>query len=216
MTRVVVTGSGRCGTKYLSLLLSAVGVPCGHEQVYNADGAGEWPDGLRADSSWMAATMLHQVDAPVALLVRHPLSVVKSWVEIGFFAPGDADNPTHGPLQRFAPQVYDEATPADRALMMWLVLNRVALPRAELVIRLEQVVADVGQVERLARWAGGDPALAGLAHAAVPRCNRHEEMRARTGVRHVPSWATHRPGLARPARDLARLIGYDPDRVPHG
>ncbi|WFE45310.1 hypothetical protein [Verrucosispora sp. WMMD1129] len=209
--RLVVTGSGRCGTKYLSALLTAAGVPCGHEQVFNADGPPVWPAGLRADSSWMAVPHL-PLSCPVVLLVRHPLAVVRSWVEIGFFTH-DAGNPTHGPLRRFAPQVYEETTPADAALSMWLHLTRAALPHATRVVRIEHL--DARRAYRLLRWAGARSRPAREAVRSVPpRMNRHEEMRQRTGLRHQPAWAVHRPELADAARRLAVDVGVDPDEVP--
>lgn len=209
--RFVITGSGRCGTKYLSTLLMAAGVPCGHEQVYNADGAGPWPPGLRADSSWMAVPHL-PLPHSVVLLVRHPLAVVRSWVEIGFFSSHDAGNPTHGPLRGFAPQVYDEATPADRALSMWLHLNRAALPHAEMVAHLDRAES----LRHLLSWTGVRRPAAARALAYTPRINRHTAMKAQVGVRHTPDWAVHRPDLADAARRLAADLDIDPEGVPDG
>lgn len=211
--RFVVTGSGRCGTKYMSRLLTSAGAPCGHEQVFNAGGAGAWPDDVRADSSWMAATMLDRVDVPVVLLTRHPLAVVRSWVEIGFFGL-DISNETHGPLEQFVPDVYDYQSEADRALAMWCRLNSAALPRAEMLLRLERF--DAGQLARLLRWVGANPATAGEAFAAVGPCNRHDTMRAKVRVTHTPSWDCHDKDLADDARALARLLGYDPEVIPGG
>lgn len=34
----IVTGTGRCGTVYLAKLLSSIGIPCGHETIFKADG----------------------------------------------------------------------------------------------------------------------------------------------------------------------------------
>lgn len=211
--RFVVTGCGRSGTRYMSELLTAAGVPCGHEQAYNADGAGLWALGRQADSSWMAATMLDWVDVPVVLLVRHPLAVVRSWVEIGFFGR-DRSNPTHQPLRAFASHVYDYEAPADRALAMWLTLTEATLARADLVVRLEWI--DAGQLARLLRWAGADPSRADTAFRKTGRTNRHENMRRATGIRHEPTWMAHDGDLTVRARQMARCLGYDPDEVPGG
>ena len=123
--RFVVTGSGRCGTKWISRALTRAGVPTGHEEVYNPENSG-WPDHLRAEVSWVAACYPDKVTEPLALLVRHPLLVVKSWVEIGFFS-WDSDNPYHQPLREAFPEVYDWRDPQDRALETWLALNSAAL-----------------------------------------------------------------------------------------
>lgn len=211
--RFAVTGSGRCGTRYMSKLLTAAGVPCGHEEAFGIHGAGLWTLDRQADSSWMAATMLDQVDVPVVLLVRHPLAVVRSWVEIGFFSH-DHDNPTHTPLLTFAPGVYAYDSPADRALAMWCALNAAALPRAELLLRLE--LLDAAQLGRLLQWAGADPAKAGAAFRKTGRTNRHEGMRAKVRIRHEPTWGAHHPELAHEAQELARLLGYDPEVISGG
>lgn len=213
MGRFVVTGSGRCGTWWTSRLLTAAGLPCGHEKVFNHRGAGVWPPGAVADSSWMATPHLAGLDLPVLLLVRHPLRVVASWVEIGFFTDVDAGNPTHKPLQQYAPHVYRHDNAADRALDMWATLTTAALPHAEIVWRLETVTA--GHAARLAAWAGGEPDRAHHAYAATPPGNRHQRMRDRTGVTHPRSWQTHQDRtLVDRARHLARLVGYDPDEAP--
>lgn len=212
--RVVVTGSGRCGTKYISQLLTAAGVRCGHEQVWNATKAGHWPADLEADSSWMAAAQLDTVDVPVVLLVRHPLAVVKSFVEIGFHSRHDRANPTHKPLQRFAPWVYGYESAADRSLAAWLALNEAALTRAEVLLRLERL--DAGQLARLLQWAGADPELASTAFRRTGPTNRHDTMRQKTKIRHEPSWRVHDGDLTVRARRLARLLGYDPEVIPGG
>jgi hypothetical protein len=205
--RFVVTGSGRCGTSWISHALTRAGIPCGHERVFGADGAGPWPDDLTGDSSWMAATWLDRVDVPVALLVRHPLSVVKSWVEIGFFT-WDHANPTHRPLREVFPQVYGWRSPEDRALAMWTLLNRRALGRAEMVVRLEEMGPAL--MARLIGWTGADdPAGRAALALEVPPRNRHESSRERTGIRLAPSWDRHDPVLAARARSLAGILGYE-------
>ena len=78
MTKFVVTGTGRSGSGWISLVLRNAGVLCGHEQVYNPFGVcwkrwvkdePEW----HADSSWLALPHLDKFDGPVFQLVRHPL-----------------------------------------------------------------------------------------------------------------------------------------------
>jgi hypothetical protein len=201
--RFVVTGSGRCGTHWMSLALTAAGIPCGHEIAHDYQVRGQWPDGARADSSWMAATMLEVVTDPVVLLVRHPLPVVASWVEIGFFGR-DSDNPTHAPLRSFAPKVYRYEAEHDRALAMWLALNTAALRRAEMIIRLESIASTF---PRLVAWAGGDVDAARDVARGEPS-NHKPDCRALTGVAHEMSWDRHMPRLVVRARRLARLLGY--------
>lgn len=204
----MVTGSGRCGTTWISRALTRAGVPCGHEAVFNPQGSG-WPDYLQGDASWVAACVPDQVDVPTVLLVRRPLDVVKSMVEIGFFT-WDVDNPYHQPLLAAFPEVYRWRAPQDRALGAWLALTSATLARAELTLRLEQVRQDPGLFARFLRWTGVEMNSEPLARYALqePPCNRHEESRQRTGVTWEPSWVAHDPGLADRARHLAGILGY--------
>lgn len=208
LSRFVVSGSGRCGTKWMSQALTASGVPCGHERVYNASPERKWPDGIVADSSWMAAAQLDSIDVPVVLLVRHPLSVVKSWVEVGFFGR-DLQNPTHGPLEEFAPQVYEWPHVPDRALAMWMILTEAVLRRADLIVRIDKLTT--GGFGRLLSWAGADPGNASLG-VRVPPVNQHHDARKLTGIRHDPRWADHDPDLADDAYELAHSLGYESAR----
>lgn len=203
--RFVVTGSGRCGTTWLSRALTRVGVPTGHEEVFNP-WSPEWPDHLRGEVSWVAACKLEYVTNPVALLVRHPLAVVKSLVEIGFFT-WDLTNLYHDPLSQAFPQVYDWHSPQDQALETWVQLNSVALTRAEMVLRFELLRTDPELFARFLAWAGGNPRRAEEA-LAEPPCNRHEPSRERTGETYVPSWGEHDLDLALRAQGLARILGY--------
>jgi hypothetical protein len=205
--RFVVTGCGRSGTTYLANLLTAAGVPCGHEEAYSWAGPGRWRDGRLAESSWLAAAQLDAVDVPVVLLVRHPLAVVRSLISIGYFGSAHQGDPTHRVLRQFAPGIYERwATPANRALAMWWALTEAALGRAELVLRLEQL--DTDRLARLLRWAGHDPAPAAAAYARVGRANQSRP-------RQVDQlrWETHDPVLATRARGLAHALGYDPTLV---
>jgi hypothetical protein len=207
-SRFVITGSGRCGTTWISRALTRAGVATGHEAVFNP-WSPEWPEYLQGDSSWVAACKLERVTEPVALLVRHPLAVVKSLVEIGFFT-WDLTNLYHEPLAEAFPEVYDWRTPQDRALEAWVQLNSAALTRAEMVLRLELVRQDPELFARLLRWTGVELNSGGLARYALqePPCNRHEESRERTGVVWEPSWEMHDLDLAGRAQALARILGY--------
>lgn len=205
--RFVITGSGRCRTKWVASALTGAGVPCGHEAVFGPDGRMSWPDEVWGDSSWMAATQLDEIGEPIALLVRHPIAVVQSWVDIGFFSH-DTENLTHAPLRRFAPELYAPGlTPADRAVGMWRRLTEAALTRAELVLRVDRFAAEM--LARLVGWAGGDPERAATAYAETPACNRHEESRELVGPQPPIKWSDLDPAEAEPAARLAESLGYE-------
>ena len=38
MLKYLITGTGRCGTVYLARLLTSVGIPCGHESIFDFNG----------------------------------------------------------------------------------------------------------------------------------------------------------------------------------
>ena len=40
--KIISTGTGRCGTAYMSKLLTSVGIPCGHESLFTNKGLTEY------------------------------------------------------------------------------------------------------------------------------------------------------------------------------
>ncbi|MDM4722757.1 hypothetical protein QTQ03_25325 [Micromonospora sp. WMMA1363] len=215
--RFVVTGSGRCGTTYLSRLLTVAGIPCGHESVFDfrtedtiaATGGPDWRH-YQADSSWQAVPLLERFPHPTVLVVRHPLRVVNSLLGLGFFDDVvGAANPVHATLRGFAPEVYEQASEQDAALYTWLALNRGALRHAELLFRVERF--GVAQFTRLLRWAGVDDVsrapdvLREVGYVA----NDFPNLRDATGRRHEVGWADFEDReLVGAARDLAWTLGY--------
>lgn len=91
--RFVITGWGRSGTAYIADLLRKVGISCGHEWVYTADGP-DW--GSRwGDASWMAVPYLDEFDGPIVHLVRDPYKVAESLIGSALFDP---DNDSLAPV----------------------------------------------------------------------------------------------------------------------
>jgi hypothetical protein len=102
--KVLVTGTGRCGTVFMSNVLTSIGWPCGHEAIFGPDGieiAKEilWGDrrpensaisrqgdvlsegmDIVGDSSYMSAPFLNEIDSLVIHLVRNPMPVVASLI----------------------------------------------------------------------------------------------------------------------------------------
>lgn len=95
--KYVITGTGRCGTGYVSKLLSSAGSNCTHEGVFTLHGCEvarervelrrehpEWS--WEGDSSWIAAPCLGQdwlEGVKVVHLVRHPVAVIRSQLRMG-------------------------------------------------------------------------------------------------------------------------------------
>lgn len=85
--KLVITGTGRCGTGYVARVLQQAGVSAGHEQVYTPDGEFHSP-GLEVDVSWLAMPFLRSLRSrgvATGLVYRHPAAFISSVLGIGFF-----------------------------------------------------------------------------------------------------------------------------------
>ena len=158
----------------------------------------------------MAACHLDEIDYPIALLVRDPLAVARSWCEIGFF-DWDTDNPTHQPLRERFPEVYMYERSRDKALAMWIALTRRTLARAGIIIRLDNLAAP--EVSRLVRWAGAtNTVLASLVMREIPRVNLHATSKRKTADMGIEAptlkYSEYDFHLALRARDLANSLGF--------
>ena len=157
--RFVVTGSGRSGTGYIAAVLSAAGIPCGHEGWFNPQR--DRADGLVGDSSWCAVPELAGYPGLVWHQVRHPLAVIASL----------AKAPLWGPYADLAaPYVRDAGFgPFGPETALWVALNEASERRATLRWRVEDV--DVDLVFDLAGRLGlaVDPEAVKAAVEGVPR-----------------------------------------------
>ena len=104
--KYLVIGTGRSGTGYMSKLLSLNNIPCGHEQVcgypvLSANYINNISETrLKAESSWLSVPFLHEIseeypDISYIFIVRDPVKVIKSFIEIDFFN----ENNTGGAFQ---------------------------------------------------------------------------------------------------------------------
>jgi len=90
--KYIVTGTGRCGTGYMSKLMTNAGIACGHERIFTPGGMKNIPARLKrypwlsADASWMAVPFLGKFpEAVVIHATRHPIDVLSSYRSIHFF-----------------------------------------------------------------------------------------------------------------------------------
>jgi hypothetical protein len=99
--RILITGCGRSGTHYMANLLTAAGMPCGHETVFSAYGDNKAP--FRYESSWYAAPFISQRKdiTHVIHLVRHPQKVMESFYRIGLLSDLTWRHITRGNAARF-------------------------------------------------------------------------------------------------------------------
>lgn len=170
--RVVITGTGRCGTGYMAHLFTHSAIPATHEAVYAPDG-GDW-EWQRIEASWMAAPHLNTFDGHVVHLVRHPLDVINSLVGIEFWT-----NPVHDEYQTYAethlPTVLEYDDPVEKSMVWWVEWNRLIEPYADQRIRVEDVTPE--DLSVIAAEAGA----------------RHSPSDMLPALHRIPTTVNHRP-----------------------
>ena len=158
--RFLIVGSGRCGTGFAAKALTLMGLPCGHEAVYDwnesTSGTEDRWDGLAGDSSLAAGGYLDDVpsDWPIVLLVRDPLAVVASWLGNRFFADSCPPSCGHDPgehlatpyvqwMNRTYPGIFDGADDELGRAIAWTARwNHLLRYCADRVLLVEQIDAD--------------------------------------------------------------------------
>ena len=116
--RLCILSVGRSGSGYISAVLNAAGVRCGHESWWNP--LGTRTAGLDADSSWCALPeVLHGAyDGQIVMQVRHPLLTIASL----------AQTPDHGPYvgcreRLLGPMTDDAMWNATWTWLQWTVIG---------------------------------------------------------------------------------------------
>lgn len=138
MRRIIVTGTGRCGTGFMSRVLTESGVACSHEGVFTPFGATRARHNWQADSSWMAVPHLstHR-DCLRVLVYRHPVDVINSFVGIGFF-----DEPStylSFMTRRLSLLDSHRMSAVEKACQYYVAWNLLALPEADIVSPIENM-----------------------------------------------------------------------------
>lgn len=189
--KAVIIGSGRSGSGYIAQVLSAAGIPCGHENWWNPHG--DRAEGLLVDSSWCAVGHLDGYQGAVFHQVRHPLSAISSL----------AAHPDWGPYAEWRgyPTIEDQA---ELAMLTYVDWNQ----RCELLASQSWKVEGLGSS---AIWAVADAVGVGVsaedvfaALASVPRnVNDH-------GTATRFTWATLPDNRYKPAvMAMAERYGYE-------
>lgn len=204
---LIVTGTGRSGTGYCAEVLRACGVRCGHESVFTPAVALDrqpidWGD-FEADCSWLAAPVLASAaDAHVVLVTRHPMAVVRSWLELRIL---DRDDDYTRVIRRHTPATMVGAV-AGRALRHWVSWNLLAAAHADEHARLEDL-----DLARLARWLH----LLGHGHLPISELSEAlatpQDLNSRPDAKHFIGPLTRTmfdPRLLDRADPVARMFGY--------
>ena len=147
---VVITGCSRSGTKFMSQLLTNLGVVCGHERVFKIHPIA-WGYSLEAlfarhpdaegDASFLAAPFVDELPDKCVVLhqIRDPIEVIRSHMGIGFFAdpyvPSMYLAENHpdfvAVVRRFSPEIFLEPDELARCMRYWVSWNQL-VQRAEL------------------------------------------------------------------------------------
>jgi hypothetical protein len=224
--RFLVTGCSRSGTQYASRLWSELGIPCGHETLFNilslrpGDPAPRIDDPKwEGDASFLAVPFLESLPAGTVVLhqVRQPLDVIRSHMGIHYFSelgegsPYLAENHRDflGVIERRCPEIFWERDECARCARYWVRWNQLA-ERAEEIpgldyLRYRVEDLDGGLLEQLLARIGIavrreriDAAL-----LAVPRDENHRPRDESITLSQI------RPRALRDAlRDLSQRYGY--------
>lgn len=102
--KFIVTGTGRCGTGFVSSVLNECGIACGHELVFGPVRTERTAFEVEGDSSWLALPAIEgdprfNPDTRVVHLRRDTEKVIASLERIRFF-----EDEVHGNFRRFALQ----------------------------------------------------------------------------------------------------------------
>jgi len=121
----VVVACGRSGTRYASVVLSKLGMGCGHQRAIKAQKPGipaKLP--VPAESSAFAAPYV--MDIPESWLiihqVRHPLKVVESLIRLRHL-PSQNNQVGNNFYAKHAPSCKRYDRHADQALALWIAWN---------------------------------------------------------------------------------------------
>lgn len=147
--KFLITGTGRCGTLFMTQFLCAAGMPCGHESIFDFCGLerakrklnGEEPvtpsviskvshlGEISAESSYMAAPFLDDEifkNTKIIHLVRNPIKVVDSFINgLEFFSDTPLPHavPYENYIYHFFPELKDVLNQADRACLYYVLWN---------------------------------------------------------------------------------------------
>jgi hypothetical protein len=130
----VITGCAGSGTGWAAELLTRLGSPCGHEQVYTHLGRTSAGD-LEGDSSWYAVPLITR-DEPSVCLIRNPLDVVRSLIKLQAFH--NLGYYSAGYYLRHLPKIGEALDPLGRAIRYVAWWDRDAVQRLP-ILRIEDV-----------------------------------------------------------------------------
>ena len=135
MSNFLITGCARSGTGYINKLFNTLGLPCGHESIFNRGlnqktypGLLEkWRNSNRGESSWYSAPFLFDLPKDIIIFhqIRDPFSVIKSILRLpsagSTFLKDDSSGSKY--VYSHCPDVKLGKSHAERALLYWIHWN---------------------------------------------------------------------------------------------
>lgn len=127
MSKLLVVGTGKCGSRFTSEFLTELGVKVGHEAVFNVDGFHGYGDAdgdssfaipaYEENISWGRDCMLH--------IVRNPLDVVRSQMGNDFWLLKEGENPWNDWWRIHLSEILYLDPGLDRAVGMVYLWNKI-------------------------------------------------------------------------------------------
>lgn len=185
--RLLVTGSGRCGTKWVAERLWDAGIDVGHEEIFPKR---PHDDRWEAEVAWHAAPYTPLPYTHTVHLVRHPVATCRSRVE------KDGAFDTYPLSSNFAydwvPALHNRLwTPLQRAGVHWVKWNRMIV--ASEVIRLEDVTPDViGRLARVVDPSASSPDFKQPIPSTAVTLSDKEELRRVPRFQETAEWLGYR------------------------
>lgn len=135
---LLITGTGRCGTKFISMVLNELGYPCIVEKRFNYGGySSKHKFTVPREASWMATPHLDKVpNATTVHLVRHPRNVISSMSNMGLFTNINVigyRNYAH----KYVPGLNHCESPLDKAAHFYLEWNEMIEDKCNFFHRVE-------------------------------------------------------------------------------
>ncbi len=123
----VASGLPHAGLDRLAQVLTALGAPCGHEDIFHTaaferGGTLFWPPTHAGDASWYAAPVLAKLPSKSVVLhqVSDPLATIEGLLRDRFF---EEDTPARAFVQDFIPETR-KGGPVVQCMRFWLHWNR--------------------------------------------------------------------------------------------
>ena len=183
--RIIVTGTGRSGTGFMSKVLTMAGHDCGHERIFTPNGVYPKPSEEASDSSWMSMPYLDEYrEAQILMPYRPPNEVIGSLIGIQFF---ELPSPYLDFAYREFPEMRQDMAPIEAANAFYQNWQARCITRADVVFPLTDIPWDI-----IARKIGGRESYLRAAETMTGNSyNQRRRAELDDSMIEAGSWATY-------------------------